>query len=142
MQFAKTWYVVSKSKSSPITACPTFSGPKSQYCSTKWQARYHNTGKKSELQLKTQDACKSSFDVEKGSHITRSFQVRHERSIQNSTSQNIQVLKMHYFSVAQIFMLYLNENYLITNSCTIRIRTKVSVISLYMESKMSLKFIK
>lgn len=95
LQFAKTWYFVGKSKSPPITACPTFSGPKSQQCSTKWQAKYHNSGKKSELQLKTQDACKRKSDVEKGSRITRSLQVRHQKSIQNSTFQSTQVLKTH-----------------------------------------------
>lgn len=95
LQFTKTWYVVGKSKSPPITACPTFSGPKSQYCSTKWRARYHNSGKKCELQLKTHDACKRNFDVERGFHITRSLQFRHQKSVQNSTSQSIRVLRMH-----------------------------------------------
>lgn len=40
LPFAKMWYVVGKSKSPPSTACATFSGPKSQYSSTKRKAKF------------------------------------------------------------------------------------------------------
>lgn len=132
LQFAKTWYVVGEVKSPPITACPTFFWAKIPELQYKWQLRYHNSGKKLELQLKTQDVCKRKA-VEKGSHITRSLQVMYQKSVQNSTSQSIQVLKMHipqWIPSCCILM----QNYLITNkSCTVRIRNKVSVIkvSLY-----------
>lgn len=103
LQFAKTWYVVGKSKSPPATACPTFSGLKSQCCSTKWQTRYHNSGKQIAAAQNPRRLHEKVRYVGEGSDISQHIShhkifarsdARHQKSVQNSTSQSTRVLKM------------------------------------------------
>lgn len=103
LPFAQTWYVVGKSKSPPTTACPTFSGLKSQCCSTKWQTRYHNSGEQIAAARHLRCLHEKVGYVGKGSDISHHIShhkifarsdTRHQKSVQNSTSQSSQVLKM------------------------------------------------